>query len=190
MFKSAPVTFNFKMLNTVPEIKKEFFAFRNGIISDALRKNGDPHKFIMGCQLVDVISIASRTEHSVSIACEMWSDINHRECRMIAPMLYPADEMNLETASKWVMEVECNEIADVLCHRLLRYLPFAEQLAFMLLESGNNQVKYTGWRLILNILCLGKDIDKSALKTWIDKTKAAQPQRDIAQLLSSIEEEL
>ena len=54
------------------EIRREFFAFRNGIVADKLRKAGDPHPVMMGCLLVDVqaitqgVSICHRF-HSVSM---------------------------------------------------------------------------------------------------------------------------
>ena len=178
------------MLTSIQEIKKEFFAYRNGIIADMLRKNGDPHDYIMGCQLVDVAHIANRIEHTAQMACQLWNDTKHRECRMIAPMLYPADEMTYETARQWATMTECNEIADVLCHRLLRNLPYAGKLALELLQDDNNQTKYTGWRLMLNLFIIGKVEDKEAIHQLLAKEKAVQPQRDIAQLLDSIEEEM
>ena len=67
-------------------IRKEFFAFRNGIIADKLRKAGDPHPIIMGCLLVDVQGIAARTREAIgdakqlaAVASELWSDTNSRE---------------------------------------------------------------------------------------------------------------
>ena len=44
--------------------RKQFFAYRNGIIADSLRKNGDPHSMIMGCQMTDVAQIAAGIEPS------------------------------------------------------------------------------------------------------------------------------
>ena len=99
--------------------RKQFFAYRNGIIADSLRKNGDPHSMIMGCQMTDVAQIATGIEPSKEIAEAFWADTKHRECRMIAPMLYPAADMDKATALEWAKNVECEEIADVLCHRLL-----------------------------------------------------------------------
>ena len=34
--------------------RKQFFAYRNGIIADSLRKNGDPHSMIMGLSLIHI----------------------------------------------------------------------------------------------------------------------------------------
>ena len=41
------------------EIKKEFFAHRNGVVADTLRRAGDPHSMIMGCQFADVVAITN-----------------------------------------------------------------------------------------------------------------------------------
>ena len=67
-------------------IRKEFFAFLNGIIADKLRKAGDPHPILMGCLLVDVQGIAARTREAIgdakqlaAVASELWSDTNSRE---------------------------------------------------------------------------------------------------------------
>ena len=80
------------------DIRKEFFAYRNGIIAEQLRAAGDPHTMLMGCQLTDVIAIAEHYEKSAELAQALWNDVNHRECRMAATMLYPAEEFKMETA--------------------------------------------------------------------------------------------
>ena len=93
--------------NTAREIRKEFFAYRNGIIADKLRHAGDPHSMIMGCLLVDVTAIAQRTREALgdearlqALAQELWADTNSRECRLAAPMLYPAPLILLDEPFK------------------------------------------------------------------------------------------
>ena len=119
----------------IRDIRKEFFAFRNGIVADKLRKAGDPHSVIMGCLLVDVQAIAQRQREAIgdhetlkALASELWADTNSRECRLAAPMLYPAEQMNMEQAMQWCQTVETVEIADNLCHKLLRHIPEADTL--------------------------------------------------------------
>ena len=96
-----------KIQEIIREIRKEFFAFRNGIVADKLRKAGDPHSMIMGCLLVDITAIASRLGEGLdentraAVAQELWNDTNSRECRLAAPMLYPAPLMTAEEALRW-----------------------------------------------------------------------------------------
>ncbi len=178
------------------EIRKEFFAFRNGIIADKLRKAGDPHTMIMGCLLVDVMGIASRMREAINnddelrtLACDLWNDTNSRECRLAAPMLYPADLMSLEEAMEWCSSVETVEIADNLCHKLLRNLPDADTLFRKLIAQEQTLVKYTGYRLLLNLLLIGKVQASPALKAIVEN-EAAQAQPPLTSLLRDVLEEL
>ena len=170
-------------------IRKEFFAYRNGVVAEQLRAAGDPHQVIMGCQLSDVIAIAGRYEKDVQLAQSLWDDINHRECRLAAPMLYPVEEFEMKTAIAWCESVESEEVADVLCHRLLRHLKYAPKLWEQLRSSDNNFVKYTAYRLLLNLLLMNRIVKTVELRTIVEKEHtAAQP--TLRQLLESITEEL
>ena len=152
------------------------------MIADSLRKNGDPHSMIMGCQMTDVAQIAADIEPSKEIAEAFWADTKHRECRMIAPMLYPAADMDKATAMEWAKNVECEEIADVLCHRLLRKLPFAAEIAKELKRSAEPMAIYTGFRLLLNL-------EKTdSLKAELEKEKENAPQKAQPIIASILEE--
>lgn len=178
------------------DIRKEFFAFRNGIIADKLRRAGDPHSMIMGCLLVDVMAIVQRTRESIgdeeklaSIALELWKDTNSRECRLAAPILYPTRLMTNDMAREWCETVETIEIADNLCHKLLRQLPDACSLYRQLIGDEHPLIKYTGYRLMLNLLLLGKEQSSDSLKTIVE-TEAENASTPLSQLLKDIQEEL
>ena len=168
--------------------RHSFFAYRNGIVADALRKNGDPHTMIMGCQLTDIATIAAAITPSKEVAEAFWADSKHRECRLIAPMLYPTDEMTEHCAMQWAQSVECEEVADVLCHRLLRQLSFAQQMAEALLGSTSPLEKYTGARLLLNLLIAKKVQKTDALKARL-KAEYATANRRLRALIADILEE-
>lgn len=184
---------NTEIQEILREIRKEFFAFRNGIVADKLRKAGDPHSMIMGCLLVDVQAIASRVQETIddnellaAIAQELWSDNNSRECRLAAPILYPAGLMTLEKALQWCGTVETVEVADNLCHKLLRHIKDTDALYRALITDERQLVKYTGYRLLLNLLLMGKARSTPSLKSIVE---AEQPQGSLAPLLKDILEE-
>ena len=179
--------------NLSREIRKEFFAFRNGIVADKLRKAGDPHTMIMGCLLVDVQAIVQRQREAIddaetlkALALELWNDTNSRECRLAAPMLYPAELMTLEQALQWCLSVETVEVADNLCHKLLRHIAEADALFRQLIADERPLVKYTGYRLLLNLLLLGKVQPNASLRTIIEN----ENEPSLSHLLKDILEEL
>ena len=173
----------------IQEIKKDFFAYRNGIIAEQLRAAGDPHTMILGCQLADIIAITSRYEKNATLAQELWNDEKHRECRMAATMLYPIHEFKMETALAWCLSVESVEIADVLCHRLLRHLPYAKELWAQLLACDKKLVRYIAWRLLLNLMMMSRIEKTNELRAMVEnELKSVQP--PIQSLLQRILEEL
>ncbi len=179
--------------NLSREIRKEFFAFRNGIVADKLRKAGDPHTMIMGCLLVDVQAIVQRQREAIddaqtlkALALELWNDTNSRECRLAAPMLYPAELMTLEQALQWCLSVETIEVADNLCHKLLRHIAEADALFRQLIADERPLVKYTGYRLLLNLLLMGKVQPNASLRTIVEN----ENEPSLSHLLKDILEEL
>ena len=177
------------------EIRKEFFAFRNGIVADKLRKAGDPHNIIMGCLLVDIQAIAQRQRQAINddqalaaLAQQLWNDTSSRECRLAAPMLFPAQLMTLREAVNWCESVETIEVADNLCHKLLRHLPEADVLFRQLIAFDRPLVKYTGYRLMLNLIMLGK-LQPSEQLHIIVNNEAERAKGPLTLLLNDILEE-
>jgi len=179
----------------IKTIRKDFFAYRNGIVADKLRKAGDPHTTIMGCLLVDIMSIAQRTREAVdedslaTLAQELWNNTQSRECRLAAPMLYPAQHMSVQEARQWCSTIESVEVADNLCHKLLRHISDSGALFRQLIASDAPLVKYTGYRLLLNLLLTGK-VQASASLRAIVENEAAQAAPSLTGLLKDILEEL
>lgn len=67
---------------------------------------------------------------------------------LLAPMLMPPEEFTPEMAQRWCSEVPNEEIADNLCHSLLRKLTFRDDLMDNLL-SREGLEQYIGLRLLL-----------------------------------------
>ncbi len=177
-------------------IRKKFFAFRNGIIADKLRSTGDPHSMIMGCLLVDVVSImrhASTTmpddETRVLVARHLWTDTNSRECRLAAPMLYPPQLMTQAEAQQWCESVETVEVADNLCHKLLRHIDGSDALFRQLISQDKPLVKYTGYRLLLNLIILDKVQLNDSLRAILEHEAAQTSHAPLAQLLKDLLDE-
>ena len=121
------------------------FAMRNGIIADTLRSAGSPFQIIFGLNLPQLVEIANTNGPSKELAQKLWANTTTRESMLLAPMLMPIDDFCIEEARQWAAEAQVEEVADILCHRLLRHMPYAWQLAEELSD------KYIGLRLAYNL---------------------------------------
>lgn len=146
------------------KIRREFFVYRNGLLADTLRNAGDPHKLIFGLNLSQLTDIVRNFSPDEDVATELWNSKDTRECRLVAPMLYPADKFNEDKAIEWCAQVENTEIADNLCHKLLRNVEYAPQLCLKLSESPNSMERYIAMQLAINLAVVGKAFDTETLQ--------------------------
>lgn len=113
--------------DTIREIKQQFFAFRNGILADALRKYTS-YDVIFGLQVPQIAEISRSLEPSLDLANALWNDKGVRESRLLAPYLFPIDKIDMDKCLTLASEIQTTEEADMLAFRLLKRLPFAAEL--------------------------------------------------------------
>lgn len=92
--------------NRFQQIKRNFFAMRNGIVADTIRRGGLQYKMIFGLNLPQIADIAATLQHSRELAEELWADIRTRESRLLSPMVYPRDELTRERAAEMLREAQ------------------------------------------------------------------------------------
>lgn len=116
------------MLEVISDIKKSFFALRNGILADTLRKAGMSYKVIFGLQIPQIAEIARGLSQSAELAGSLWEDRGVRESRLLACYLFPPEETDMEKALALAADIQTPEEADMLAFRLFKKLPFAGEL--------------------------------------------------------------
>ena len=138
--------------NEMQTIKRNFFAMRNGIVADSLRKAGSPFPVIFGVNLPQLDEIAANTGRNKALALQLYNDTRTRESMLVAPMVFPPEEMTQELALEWLQKSRAVEVTDILCHKLLRKLSFAPQVAASALQSTDEMLRYGGIRILWNLL--------------------------------------
>lgn len=134
-------------------VKRRMFALRNGVVAEALRRGGCPYRIVFGLTLPQLDEVASVTPHTVTVAQMLWDNDSTRESRLLAPMICPREGMTVDRARRWLGQCRSTEDVDILCHRLLRHLPWASMLVDEL--SGREDadlMRYAAVRLAFNLV--------------------------------------
>ena len=145
-----------RSFNDMQTVKRRFFAMRNGVIADTLRRNGSPFRIIFGLNLPQIAEIAAGTPPDNDLAERLWANSTTRESMLIAPMLVDRSSFDYDDAIRWISSIPAREVADVICLKLLRHMPYVTRLAGELAQSGDSLIRYNGVRLMFNIM--SKDI--------------------------------
>ncbi len=144
--------------NAMQSVKRQFFALRNGVIADVIRRSCGGYKIIFGLNLPQLTEIASSIGKNEELADALWNNKSTRESMMLAPMISDPTTFPYEKGEKWASEAATQEIADILCHKLLRHTPYALELAEKLAESDKAMDRYVALRLLFNLLPSSKEV--------------------------------
>lgn len=118
----------------IQKAKQQFFALRDGMMADTLRKGGIEYKYIFGLQLPQIKAIADGirpifdTDKAV-LAQKLWNDRECRESRLLACHIMPWSVMTREEALGMALDCRTREEADILAFRVLRFVDYALWLA-------------------------------------------------------------
>ncbi|MDE6100485.1 MAG: hypothetical protein K2G01_05520 [Paramuribaculum sp.] len=134
--------------NEMQLIKRRFFAMRNGVIADTLRKAGSPFRIIFGLNLPQIVEIAAAVGFNSDLGRSLWANTSTRESMLVAPMLMNPSDIGIDEAVGMCGECPSPEVADVLCHRLLRHLPFAWELSLHLAGDEREMCRYCAMRIL------------------------------------------
>ncbi len=137
--------------NDMQTVKRNFFAMRNGVIADALRRAGSPFRIIFGLNLPQIAEIAAKWAPDSQLAERLWANATTRESMLLAPMIVDRDRFTIDDARRWIATIPAHEVADVMCLKLLRNVSYANTLAVELAESESPMIRYTGVRLMFNL---------------------------------------
>ena len=162
--------------NAMQKVKRRFFAMRNGDLAQQMKERGADYRINFGLNLPQVSEIAwdflpggveaqgfEQGFDMAGFARRLRDNVSTRESMLIAPMLFPLNELTMEEAVEWSRNVATAEVADVLCLKLLRNWPGAVELARTLLSDDTPLARYSGLRLVLNLLQAGKMSSSVAL---------------------------
>lgn len=137
--------------NRMQSLKRRLFAMRNGALGEQMRRSGAPYRIIFGVNLPQLVEIARDYAPDRELAEQLRANVTTRESMLLAPMIYPREELDYATAKAWLMEVATPEVADILCHRLLRHMPWAWELAQEVYDTATTPLqRYAALRLGFN----------------------------------------
>lgn len=123
---------------------------RNGMLADNLRALGYPYHMIFGLNVPQIAEIAREVEATPSLAETLWADKGVRESRLLACYLFPKT-IDKAKADSLVADVQTTEEADMLCFRLPKHLPFAQQIVDETADSDSDLIRYLSKMLLRHL---------------------------------------
>lgn len=107
----------------VKEIKHYFFARRNGVTADVLRRAGSGFEMIFGVDVPGISALAREIGFDKELGMRLWEDRKVRESHLLAAWLLDPGTLSLEECVALAESVVDSEDAQMLAFRVLKHRP-------------------------------------------------------------------
>lgn len=156
----------------VKEIKLSFRQIMDGAIAASMRSKGIDYKLNWGASLPRLKEKAEELGMNYELAIALWKE-NVRECKILATMIMPADEVLPDVIDIWMEQTPTQEIAEQAAFNLYQYLPYAPVKAYTWMASQNPLYQLCGFHIITRLFMNGQEPNERGINEFIDQAIVA-----------------
>jgi hypothetical protein len=154
------------------EIKKSFFLSMDGTASRSMREKGLDYKINWGVSIPDLRKMADEYGKDYALAIELWKE-NIRECKILATMMMPPEQMLPEIVELWMEQTPSQEIAEMAAFNLYQHLEYAPVLAFQWIAGDNEMEQICGYNLLARLFMKGQEPNERGIQEFLDQALTA-----------------
>ena len=164
----------------VKEIKQSFRQMMDGSIAQSMRDKGLNYHLNWGATLPRLQEMAKEIANSqepiancqYDLAIALWKE-NVRECKILATMLMPADQILPEVVDIWMEQIPSQEIAEQLAFNLWQHLPFAPGKAYQWIASDKEYDQLCGFHVLTRLFMNHQEPNERGINEYLDQMVAA-----------------
>lgn len=163
---------NEKTHQKLMEIKRSFRLLMNGPVSQSMREKGMDYKLNWGVSLPHLQEMAREYGKDRDLAIALWKE-DIRECKILATLIMPANEMPRELVDVWMEQLHGQEMAEMLSFHLLQHLDFAPALAYEWMASDKDLYQLTAYHLLSRLFLRGQEPNERGINEFLDQAAVA-----------------
>ena len=166
----------------VRKIKQSFRLMMDGAVAKSMRDKGAAYKLNWGATLPRLKEMADELKRlSLSgengrglyhLAIALWKE-DVRECKILATMLMPADEILPEVVDIWMEQMPSQELAEQASFNLFQHLPYAPQKAYEWMASDKELYQLCGFLVLTRLFINKQEPNERGINEYIDQLEAA-----------------
>lgn len=165
----------------VKEIKQSFRLLMDGKTAQSMRDKGVQYKLNWGASIPMLREMAEKLKTSLlnpqpstlyQLAIALWKE-DVRECKILATMLMPADEVLPEVIDIWMEQMPSQEMAEQASFNLFQHLPFAARKAYEWMASDKELYQLCGFLVLTRLFMNGQEPNERGINEYIDQLVVA-----------------
>lgn len=156
----------------VKEIKQSLRQLMDGQTAQSMRDKGVDYKLNWGASIPMLREKAEEIGKDYDLAIELWkADV--RECKILATMVMPAEQILPEVVDIWMEETPSQEIAEQAAFNLYQHLPYAPEKAYQWIASDKDMEQLCGFHVLSRLFMNKQEPNERGINEFIDQALAA-----------------
>jgi hypothetical protein len=156
----------------IKEIKQSFRLLMDGSIAQSMRNKGVDYHLNWGITSLRLREKADEIGKNYDLAIALWKE-NVRECKILATMIMPADEILPEVVDIWMEQTETIEITEQAAMNLYQYLPYAPSKAYEWIASDRELNQLCGFHVLSRLFSNGQEPNERGINEFLDQVHVA-----------------
>ena len=174
----------------VKEIKQSFRLMMDGSVAQSMRDKGLNYHLNWGATLPRLkakaeelkansprnATLSQREEPTAKsqydLAIALWKE-NVRECKILATMLMPPEQMLPGVCDIWMEQIPSQEIAEQAAFNLWQYLPYAPEKAYQWIANDQEYYQLCGFHVLSRLFMNGQEPNERGINEFIDQSLSA-----------------
>ena len=154
------------------EIKQSFRLLMNGVTAQSMREKGLEYHLNWGASLPMLYEKAAEIGKNYDLAIELWKE-DVRECKILATLIMPANEILPEVVDIWMEQTRNQEIAEQAAFNLYQHLPYAPAKAYQWIASDKEYYQLCGYHVLSRLFLNGQEPNERGINELIDQIQSA-----------------
>ena len=163
----------------IKEIKQSFRLMMDGVASQSMREKGLNYHVNWGASVPMLKQKAQETGKDYDLAIALWKE-NVRECKILATMIMPAEQMLPEVVDIWMEQTPSQEVAEMASFNLYQHLPFAPAKAYEWIAYDKDLYQLCGFHVLSRIFARGQEPNERGINEFLDQAMTALQGNSIA----------
>jgi hypothetical protein len=156
----------------VKEIKQSFRQMMDGAVAKSMRDKGLTYKLNWGATLPRLREKADAFGKNYDLAIALWKE-DVRECKILATMIMPADQVLPEVIDIWMEQMPSQEIAEQAVFNLFQYLPYAPEKAYTWMASDKPLYQLCGFHILARLFMEKREPNERGINEFLDQALVA-----------------
>ena len=154
------------------DIKQSFRLMMDGTVAQSMREKGVDYHLNWGATLPRLREKAAEIGQNYDLAIALWKE-NIRECKILATMVMPANEILPEVVDIWMEQTETVEVAEQAAMNLYQHLPYAPMKAYQWIASDRELCQLCGFHVLSRLFMRGQEPNERGINEFLDQAHVA-----------------